>query len=493
MIYDVTIFQDGSYQSGSGYSSNSPSAVSHATDSLGGVYCAFTEFYDSYDFAKGAYRDQQGFVWVSNCAPNYSHIDEVSVCSHSGQGYSYGTFCWRRSGNIQCQRMDRYGGQTWAEDEVLVSNNAASGRPILAAERDFATVIVWSSARNLDTDLFAAFVEKHGYLGNPSPILTSIADHPQDQGGMVLLTWDPSYLDAFPETTISSYSVWRRLTQEEWRANIGAGKNEDPSLESKDIDCIHAMLREGWSFVGEFPAAYFEEYSYEAPTYGDSTETEIIFTEYQVIAHTEDPWAFWKSNSLAGYSVDNLAPAPPTGFIVHYDQDISLLSWDECEEEDFNYFRIYRGESQEFEPTEQNLVHTTSGTEWEDPGHGIYYKISTVDTAGNEGDAVPPEVVTGTPGTATGKLTLFACVPNPFNPSTTIHFSLAEAVQVTLAIYDLAGRRICDLHRGELAQGDHEIQWHGVDDKGNPVPSGVYLYRLEAGGQVLTRKMTLLK
>ena len=102
--------------------------------------------------------------------------------------------------------------------------------------------------------------------------------------------------------------------------------------------------------------------------------------------------------------------------------------------------------------------------------------------------------VTGLPDVQPLQNQMLACsFPNPFNPSTAIRFTLPEASLVTLSVYDLAGRRVCDLHRGELAQGDHEVQWHGVDAKGTPVPSGVYLYRLEAGGQVLTQKMTLLK
>jgi len=83
--------------------------------------------------------------------------------------------------------------------------------------------------------------------------------------------------------------------------------------------------------------------------------------------------------------------------------------------------------------------------------------------------------------------------PNPFNPSTTICFTLPVASEVTLSVYDLAGRRILDLHSGEMDQGSHEVQWHGVDFRGTPVTSGIYLYRLEAGERVVTRKMTLLK
>ncbi len=70
--------------------------------------------------------------------------------------------------------------------------------------------------------------------------------------------------------------------------------------------------------------------------------------------------------------------------------------------------------------------------------------------------------------------------PNPFNPSTTISFSLPEASNVTLAIYNLRGQLIRTLHSGALSAGHHRMVWDGRDSHGVKVASGVYLYRLEA-------------
>lgn len=83
--------------------------------------------------------------------------------------------------------------------------------------------------------------------------------------------------------------------------------------------------------------------------------------------------------------------------------------------------------------------------------------------------------------------------PNPFNPSTTIHYGVAESGPVELAIYDLAGRRVKSLVSGPIAAGDHEASWDGRDEAGSRVASGVYLCRLETGSFVETRRMILLK
>jgi len=78
--------------------------------------------------------------------------------------------------------------------------------------------------------------------------------------------------------------------------------------------------------------------------------------------------------------------------------------------------------------------------------------------------------------------------PNPFNPVTTIKFSLPEPGRVELLVFDLQGRRVATLADGELGAGDHQITWDASDQA-----SGVYFYRLTAGDVRETRRMILLK
>ena len=83
--------------------------------------------------------------------------------------------------------------------------------------------------------------------------------------------------------------------------------------------------------------------------------------------------------------------------------------------------------------------------------------------------------------------------PNPFNPSTTISFTLAEREVVTLSIYDVEGKRVRTLVDGTVGEGRHEYIWNGRDARGGSVGSGVYFCRLTAGKQSVSRKMVLLK
>ncbi len=84
--------------------------------------------------------------------------------------------------------------------------------------------------------------------------------------------------------------------------------------------------------------------------------------------------------------------------------------------------------------------------------------------------------------------------PNPFNPSTTIRYQIAQTVPVTLEIFDIRGNRIKTLYHQEVqAPGFYEIQWDGTDQIGRPVASGHYILRLQAGNFTATRQMLLLK
>jgi len=83
--------------------------------------------------------------------------------------------------------------------------------------------------------------------------------------------------------------------------------------------------------------------------------------------------------------------------------------------------------------------------------------------------------------------------PNPFNPETTIHFSLQKDSRVTLDIYNIKGQLVRSLLNDFYKEGTHLILWNGKDDRGVTVSSGVYFYRMIADGYNGVRKMVLMK
>jgi hypothetical protein len=91
------------------------------------------------------------------------------------------------------------------------------------------------------------------------------------------------------------------------------------------------------------------------------------------------------------------------------------------------------------------------------------------------------------------ELALYQNHPNPFNPTTTISFTLPERVHVNLSIYNIEGKLIKRIAEKSYEAGYQEVSWDGTENRGNNVGSGVYFYRLKAGKKVLTKKMVLLK
>jgi hypothetical protein len=83
--------------------------------------------------------------------------------------------------------------------------------------------------------------------------------------------------------------------------------------------------------------------------------------------------------------------------------------------------------------------------------------------------------------------------PNPFNPATTITFSLARENNVRLVVHDVRGWTVATLVRDWLPAGPHAVVWRGIDDVGRRVPSGLYFYSLDVGDFHSVRKMILVK
>jgi len=84
--------------------------------------------------------------------------------------------------------------------------------------------------------------------------------------------------------------------------------------------------------------------------------------------------------------------------------------------------------------------------------------------------------------------------PNPFNPETTVKYTLPSRGEVAVTIYDASGARVATLvDRVVSAAGAYETRWNGRDENGAAVSSGVYFARIQHPGGTMTRKMVLLK
>lgn len=127
-----------------------------------------------------------------------------------------------------------------------------------------------------------------------------------------------------------------------------------------------------------------------------------------------------------------------------------------------------------------------------DPSNGAEYRVpwllgSEVPVSIDEPSTPDADVL------ASSRSQLLPNVPNPFNPSTTIHFRLPRVGTVDLSIHDAAGRRVRSIHLGVQDAGPGHWIWNGLDDAGRRVSSGTYLVRLKSEHGIDARRLLLVK
>ena len=83
-------------------------------------------------------------------------------------------------------------------------------------------------------------------------------------------------------------------------------------------------------------------------------------------------------------------------------------------------------------------------------------------------------------------------VPNPFGQTTLIRFTLPTRSKVAVELFDLTGRRVRTLARGEMAAGPQQLGWNGRDDAGRRLSPGVYVYRLTAGSFHTSKRLIFM-
>jgi len=126
--------------------------------------------------------------------------------------------------------------------------------------------------------------------------------------------------------------------------------------------------------------------------------------------------------------------------------------------------------------------------------YAINYSFANGASVHRLGDVSVPTAVDDYTNNRVNSFDLISNYPNPFNPTTTIEFSIPERDLVSVVVYDVLGNKVSTLiNNQEIAPGLKRIVWNGKDDNNNPMVSGVYIYRITSGNLSATNKMMLLK
>ena len=356
-------------------------------------------------------------------------------------------------------------------------------------------------------------------LGFHVPDIYSLEDVEGDQGGNLYLKWYSSPLDTVPDGTIGEYTVWRAIDIYSASRLVETGAITMDEYEARSIEnaavasspaTAGGVIRSArmgsrmifWELIGTQPAYFKPGYAMAVPTLFDSTAVNTDYHYVQVIAHiAAAPYPYYVSAIDSARSTDDLAPAAPLNLAgVQSGADGIDITWDPNTEADFASYSVHRGTSAGFAPTHENRIGVPDAPGHHDPDwqwdSGYFYKIAAVDIHGNasEYSDLTPGTVTGTSNDTPARVTaLEQNRPNPFNPATTIRYSLAGTARVNITVFDTAGRRVRQLVDETKRPGVYSAVWDGRNDGGRQAATGVYFYRMKTGDYTQTLKMVLIK
>lgn len=373
-------------------------------------------------------------------------------------------------------------GDGWGGSNAVVACSAPAGYVENGGDCDDANAAIHPAAAELldgiDNNCNGQVDE-----GFENPMIRSVRDVPNDQGRAVRVRWRKDLREQ-GAPPVTSYTLYRKVGPGQALARMQQVKPE-----------LNALPPGDWDVLTTIPATTADStYQTVVATLCDSTSAGVCWSVFVVRAFTNVPGLFYDSMPDSGWSVDNIAPGVPQGLLVTVSSEGKQLSWQPSSAADFQFFRIYRGSSASFTPSPSNLAYVTATTSWSDGTPGSFtYKVTAVDANGNESSPAAVSSTTGVGDPMPTALAFASIAPNPFRGAVAFVIDVPQgAGAVSVAVYDLAGRRVRTLADGSLPAGRHTLSWNGRTDAGDPIAPGVYLVRLIGAGRTFTRRVTMI-
>lgn len=442
-------------------------------DGADGMFVTWEDARSNNDNIYAHHLDSTGFpVWQQNgiavCTAIGAQLEPQMVRDTTGGVI----LCWQdqrgATVDLYTQHVDFEGNPVWNGDGLpLCSSSGSQLYPSLVTDGTGGAIAVWEDSRNLLVDLWAQRVLQDGTLGSLEPVITSITDVPDDNGGRVTITWQASLFDTSAQS-LDQYRLWRRVPGGIWTVVDSVG-----------------------STAGAF-------YLHNSSTTADSTPgVTTLRTAFQVEAVSYDLTQRWFSAPDSGLSIDTQPPAIPLGFLA-LNAGIGQVraKWMRNREADFLLYKMYFGPDRWFVPNEFTFRHTLADTSWlGDIEPGLWIKLVAVDSHGNESEAALalPENSVGVGGETPATAFLGAASPNPMRETSTLRFGLSRESDVNMRVYDQQGRQTAVLASGRMSAGVHFASWSGRDSRGNLAAPGVYFVRAKLEGREFTQRIVRVR
>jgi hypothetical protein len=404
--------------------------------------------------------------------------------------------------DLYAQRLDKDGGAQWTSNGLAVCTHPGVPQDIgCAGDGAGGTVFSWIETTFSPYQVFAQRVEDvYGVWGRPEPRVDSVADIPNDQGGKVAVNWSASGRDRPNPRTIEFYSVWRAVDAIPVDASVIS--SAQLSTLAKEVAGPVYLGTPGHYFerIGTQSAHGWPAYSFAASTRADSVASDAGDEVFMVAAHDiNDDYVAFASNEVSGHSVDNLAPLAPFLLIAQRVGTDVHLNWNRAVAPDLRDYAVYRATASGVTPVPINFLASAEDTLAVDPNapsSALYYIVTAYDVHANQSapsNEASVGALTGVGNTpAITALTVRQNHPNPFSATTDLEIGLPKVSDVTVEVFDVAGRRVSMM---ELAgvKGWQRVRFAGRDERGRPLASGVYFARVSAAGATITRKMVIAR
>ena len=317
------------------------------------------------------------------------------------------------------------------------------------------------------------------YVADPSDVASSVSFDMDEQ---TLIITELSLMDS-TETAVLSLN-----------GTIGPGMIDLVSGVSTEIPGLDMEILEGESEAPEYTWFFHEDSTgmiieiEEDEDYGDMIDTSYFdwFATSDSLWLFEDEWICSEDdesysseeecNEECDAECQNNEDVEGIPFSYEFSDDTLFISVTEYPCEDFNDYDecIEEGEMDlfigELEDIQDFYIHNT------------LVMLPTGDDVSLADVTVMPE-----------KFTIHQNYPNPFNPVTTLRYDLPENGNVNITIYDMLGRQVKTLINQNQDAGYRSVVWNATNNYGEPVSAGIYLYQIQAGEYMQTKKMVLLK
>jgi uncharacterized delta-60 repeat protein len=466
---------------GPGNSSDEATAI--AVDGSGNVYVTgYSKGSDTYyDYATVKYNSEGEEQWVARYNGPGNYYDYAHAIAIDGSGNVYVTGESRGSGTFDDYATVKYnssGQEQWVA-RYNGPGNSGDGANAIAVDGS-GNIYVTGSSYNLDLDIkddwdYATvkynsegqeqWVARYNGPGNSSDEANAIA---VDGSGNVYVTGSSvGSGTSFDYMTVKYNSEG----QEQWVARYNGPGNGN--------DYANAIAVDGSGNI------YVTGESYDSGTSSDYATVKYNSSgEEQWVARYNGPEnSVDRAHAIAIDGSDVYVSGVSAGLGTSY--DYATVKYNSAGEE--QWVARYNGPGNSYDYVTAIAV-DGSGNVYV-TGYSEGNKWSVYTTIKYSGETGIVDEIINLPST----VYLGNNYPNPFNSSTTIQYTLPRNEYVRLSIYSISGQLVKTIENGVRSVGVHTESWNGTDARGRSATSGIYFYRLEAGGETFVKKMVLMR